>query len=184
MGDYDGGTEELAMTDPYVPPKAGEPPLGSPEAATSGGPYEFTEQENVTIARAAKLARLWGVLALVLGGAMLLMMVGGVFGTVALGATMDEPAAVVILALVVAALTAPMAFVFLATGRGYIASGRAFDQVVKTTGSDVPLLMTALDQLARAFRVEMMVLIGTIVLMVLLQIASLVLDAVGGTIGG
>jgi hypothetical protein len=168
------------MVNPYQPPGAEL----EAQAQVAAGAYEFGEVENLNIARAAEFSRIWGVMALVIGVLMLLMMLGGIFFTVAMASEMDDLAAAVVLIIVVAVMTAPLAFVFLATGGHYISSGRALREVVETSGNDVGLLMNALETLARAFRVEMIVIIAVSSAMVLLNVAAVFADAIFPSAGG
>jgi hypothetical protein len=157
---------------PYQPPAiidAGPP--GPPGMGPSE--YEFDERENRTIARTAKLAKLWGVFALIVG-ALLLIVIGIVLAVAEdlayeLGA---DPRLII----GVAAGLAPLVIVDLVIGGLYIASGGSLRAVVDTAGDDVPLLMSGLNRLANAFRIEAIV---TLVALVAGFIIGLVLSTSG-----
>jgi len=138
-------------------------PLGQPGVGPSQ--YEFDAAENRVIARTAKLARLWGVLALVVG-ALLLAAIGAVIavaGEIASEVGTDRWTVVGI-----AAGLAPLVLVDLVIGGLYIAAGGSLKAVVDTAGSDVPHLMAGVNRLANAFRIEAIVtaiaLVGGIIL--------------------
>jgi hypothetical protein len=171
------------MVNPYAPPTAN---LGAadPDGKLSDGRYEFTPAENTVIARAAKLARAWGIIA-VAGGALVgLMVVAGVVAILIYSPRFPVATTAVILSLVLVAVIGPIAVVNVITGRYYIASGRSLQDVVETSGNDVAHLMTALDKVAGAFRLEVIFIAVTFALGILLQIALIMLSFLTSAAGG
>jgi hypothetical protein len=135
--------------DPFKPPSDLDP--GS-HVLGDGTGYELSQWENMTIAKAAGRTKAWGVIALVVG-VMFAAAIAAVF-LLADQIPAEMRGAVLKIA---AAVGIPTALVNLACGGLYIASGGALKAVVRTSGSDVPLLMTALGRMANAFRLEAVV---------------------------
>ncbi len=164
------------MANPYQPPGAD---LGVPMSgdALSDGRYEFSEYENTIIARTAKFSRAWGIIAVILGVLLTIMMLLGAVGSVAMSGEMDDAAAAILLPIMAVVMLGPIAFVNLITGWYYLSSGRAFQEVVETEGNDVEHLMAALNKVAGAFKIEVIILIIAFLSGIVLQIASFVLDA-------
>ena len=133
-----------------------------PIPATGVGPsgYEFDEDENRVIAKTAKLARLWGVFALIVGALLIVALCIGiaVAGQLA-GALGIDPRIV----LGVAGGLLPLVIVDLVVGGIYIAAGGALRAIVDTTGGDVPHLMNGVNRLANAFRIEAIVTVVALV---------------------
>lgn len=113
--------------------------------------YEFSDYENQTIKSTAKFARIWGVISIVSGVLLLVL----AFGIMALAAGMV--AALGAKGLSTGALMAslgPLGLVNIVCGVFYLQSGGALHNVVDTQGQDVPLLMSAMQTLSRAFMIE------------------------------
>jgi hypothetical protein len=124
------------------------------------GQYEFSEVENFTIARTAKMAKVWGVFALLIGVLTVVAIV------VALAFSMDiawemgvDPTYVTGF---IAALL-PLAIVNLVIGWLYIASGNSLRKVVDTAGNDVTLMLSGLNRLANAFMIEAIVTVVALI---------------------
>jgi len=127
--------------------------------------YEFSAIENLTIAKTAKISKVWGVFALLIGVLVLIAI------AVAMAFARDiawemgvEPTMIMG---VIAGLS-PLALVDLVIGGLYIASGGSLRKVVDTRGNDVTLMLSGLNRLANAFMIEAIVtvvaLIGGLIL--------------------
>ena len=118
------------------------------------GEYEFDERENRVIAKVAKLARLWGIFALIVGGLLLIAigLVIAVAGRLAYELNVDPN-----LIVGIAAGLTPLVIVDLVVGGLYISSGGALRAVVDTAGADVPHLLRGVNRLGNAFRIEAIV---------------------------
>lgn len=171
------------MSNPYQPPGAD---LGVPMSGDrlSDGSYEFNEYENTIIARAAKFSKAWGIIAVILGVVLLIMMIFGVAGSLLLAGDLDDAAATFMLPVVAIGALGPIAFVNLITGWYYLASGRAFQDVVDTRGNDVAHLMTALSKVAGAFKIEVIILIIAFALGILLQAGQILIPIFTEQAGG
>jgi hypothetical protein len=111
---------------------------GSPQP---GAGYEFSEAENAIIGRAGARARVWGFIAMILGGVMVLC------GAAALaigGAKILFTAGTVVTA----------GLVPLACGKLYVDAGNALAAVVDTRGNDVAHMMLGIAKLRSALRLE------------------------------
>lgn len=155
--------------DPFAPPKDLDP---GRMASGDGTGYEFSQWENLTISRAASRTRGWGVISLVVGA---LFLVAVVVVFLFAGRFPDDIRETVMQ--ITAAVGIPIALVNLVTGGLYVASGGALKLVVTTAGSDVPLLMTALNRMANAFRIEVVVMA---VAMVIGFVVGLAMGSGGG----
>jgi hypothetical protein len=120
----------------------------------SPGEYEFDELENRTIARTAKLAKVWGIFALLIGALLLIAIVVAMAFAREIAWEMNADEGLV---LGVIASLSPLAIVNLIIGGLYIASGSSLRGVVDTAGNDVTLMMNGLNRLANAFRIEAIV---------------------------
>jgi len=126
----------------------------NPYQPPGGSEYEFDEAENRVIAKTAKLARLWGVFALIVGG-LLLVAIGVVIAMaqrLAYELNVDYRTITGI-----AAGLAPLVIVDLVVGGLYIASGSSLQAVIDTAGDDVQHLMRGVNRLGNAFRIEAIV---------------------------
>ncbi len=155
--------------DPFKPPGDLDP---GRESVGDGSGYEFNQWENMTIDKVASRTKRWGVIAIVVG---FLFMIATIIVFVF---SPQFPADVRDTVLqVAAAVGIPITLVNLITGWLYVASGGTLKQVVTTSGSDVPLLMSALNRMANAFRIEAIV-------MVVAMIIGFVVGLMMGTGGG
>lgn len=137
----------MVQQNPYQPPRAD--PAGPGEAILSTGRYEFGDMENVSIDKTGRRSYIWGVISIIIG---VLAILGGVAAIAFVGELSGELGFLtpgVILAVLV-----PTAVVNFATGFLYVSAGKAFRAVVETEGNDVELLMTGLNKMAGAFRIE------------------------------
>lgn len=142
--------------DPFAPPKDLDP---GQRAVGDGSGYEFSQWENMTIGRAAGRTRGWGVISLIVGA---IILVGVVVVFLVAG---EIPADMRDLVLqITAAAGIPLALVNLVTGWLYVSSGGALKLVVTTSGNDVPNLMTALNRMGNAFRIEAIVMVAAMVI--------------------
>lgn len=110
-------------------------------ATAAGGSYEFDAAQNEVIRRAGARTRWWGIFTLAVG----VLMIAG-----ALVAILSGGAAAILGGLVYGAIALIPVFV----GLNFIRSGKALQAVVATTGSDIGHLMRALDNLSRAFLIQ------------------------------
>jgi hypothetical protein len=133
-----------------------QPAPGPGDARLSEGAYEFSGDENVSIDRAATSSSIWAICAMV--GAVLL-------GTLAAVQIMLDNVRGAI-------LVVPLFLVCAVAGWLYLGAGKALKAVVTTEGSDVELLMRALDRLAKAFRNEVIVMGVAVVVFVALAVAT------------
>ena len=117
-------------------------PAGAEQAQLSEGVYEFSGDENERIDRVGSSSSIWGLCAIV-GGLLL-----AVLATVQFFLDNFRGAILVVPLLLVCALV----------GGLYRSAGSALTKVVTTEGNDVELLMQSLDRLARAFRIEVIVI--------------------------
>jgi xanthine/uracil permease len=136
----------------------GQPAPGAGAAQLSTGSYEFTDAENVSIERAATSSTIWAVCAMV--GAVLL-------GTLACTQFFLDNVRGAI-------LVVPLFLVCAVAGWLYLDTGRALKAVVNTEGNDVELLMRALERMARAFRLEVIVTGIAVVIFVGLAVATMI----------
>jgi hypothetical protein len=113
-----------------------------------------------------------------------LMIAAGVAATLVFASELPDATSAVIHPLVIVALLGPFAAVNVITGRYYIASGRSLQDVVETSGNDVAHLMTALDTVAGAFRLEVIFIVVAFALGILLQIALIMLSFITSAAGG
>ena len=161
------------MTDqnPYGMPGAD---LGAGGARLSDGHYEFSEAENAIVQKAAGRTTVWGVIAIVIGVLVLLALAGALLAVAAFGneirgeIDMDPTT----LSAIVAAIFGPLAFVNLAIGWYYINAGRSLRAVVETQGNDVALMMSGLDAMATAFKIEAIVTVVAFCAGVLVNIVA------------
>jgi hypothetical protein len=119
------------------------------------GGYEFSAAENVVIGRAGARARVWGIIAIILGGVMLLF-AGAAF---AIGGKQ---------VLFIAGSVATTALVPLVAGKLYVDAGHALAAVVDTQGHDIAYVMQSMTKLRNAFRLESILGIVAIILGILL----------------
>lgn len=121
--------------------------------AGSGGAYEFTPHQNVDIDKTAARTRLWGIVSLAGGivGILLLALFIVVVAMNELDQLGKMKSTVVVLMF---GFLGPLALVYAIVGKLYIDAGNALRSVVQTRGSDVHHLMNALDKVANAFRLE------------------------------
>jgi hypothetical protein len=151
-------------------------PMAAPAAAPGGlatGAYEFDSFQNQQIEATASRTRMWGIVSLIGGILGLLGTVVFVIAMVAANvvAELGERGAVV--AAMVLGFLAPIALVYTVVGKLYIDSGNSLRAVVTTEGNDVQHLMQALDKLANAFRIE-----------VIMSVIAFVLGLVVGILAG
>jgi hypothetical protein len=139
---------------PYQPPAAA---AGfQSQIPTGAGHYEFTDYENLIIDKLAGRVRWWGGLSLVFGAFALLAVLGG--GLAAGAALMQLEGAVGLLVIGGAlAISIPVVLIYVVTGSLYLGSGKALRDVVHSQGSDVPHMLTALQKMGRAFKIELWV---------------------------
>ncbi len=121
--------------------------------------YEFDTRENDVIADTGKRARSWGVVSGVVGALMALLTLVGV-------AFLDKVPAEVrgLFSAAVFAIFLPLAVVHVAMAFLYLQAGASLQEVVDSKGRDVSLLMSALDKLTSAFRIEVLVTVAAFVL--------------------
>lgn len=158
--------------------------MPDPGGKLSDGRYEFNPLENMVIARAARLTRAWGIIAVVIGVLLAIMVIVGAALVLVFTSEVDDPTVGVLLPIVLIVALGPVALVNVITGWYYMASGRSLQEVVDTEGNDVAHLMSALDRVAGAFRIEVIFLVIAFALGVILQVASFVLNLANTAQGG
>jgi hypothetical protein len=136
----------------------------APGGGLSTGFYEFGHADNAVLEKTGSRARWWGILSLVGGVFGLLLALLFVFGILLTGATSKLGAGAGIISAAILGFVGPISLVYLVVGRLYMGAGSALVAVVETQGNDVEHLMQALDKMARAFRLEVIMTIGAFVL--------------------
>ena len=121
---------------PYQQPPPGGP-MGPPGYAPSYG-YEFSDDENAVISKAAYWARLLGVFMIISG-------VGSLYSCNVISFAID-----------------------LAVGITFIGAATSLKQVVDTQGNDIQHMMTALGKLRSAFKIRVIVAIVALVIVLAL----------------
>jgi hypothetical protein len=129
---------------PYFPPAGYYP---TPVAV------EFSPAENAVIGKTARRARIWGIVATVIGAVSTLGVVALVVGMELVLAEMPRGFASIVPRFALAALI-PSALVHLAAGPFYLRAGAALQGVVDTQGDDLRYLMAALARMRLAFQIE------------------------------
>ena len=129
----------------------------STNSSETGGPYEFTEDQNRIIGSVGSTMRMVGIVLLVLGG---LQIVAGFLGIINGGD---------------ARLTAvlPQGILGLVIGSFTKSAGTAFSRIVSTKGNDIGHLMNALGALRSLYRLQVILLV--LAAGVILIVAALVL---------
>ena len=125
----------------------------------SGEGYEFTTSENQVIRSTGSRVWTWGVFSLiagaltVLGGAALFLTgeVGGVIGGI---------------------IYLLLALIPIFIGLNFVRAGRALGAVVGTEGSDIDHLMSAIQNLGSAFRIQIVAAVSWVVIFVVLAAIS------------
>lgn len=125
----------------------------------SGEGYEFTTSENKVIRSTGSRVRTWGVFSLiagaltVLGGSALFLTgeVGGVIGGI---------------------IYLLLALIPIFIGLKFVRAGRALGAVVGTEGSDIDHLMSAMQNLGAAFRIQIVAAVSWVVIFVVLVAIS------------
>src|SRR5687768_11843324 len=102
-------------------------------------PYEFTAEDNGIIRRTGTRARIWGVIIIVSGllpsALAVIMMLEGVSAAIS-------------------GLYLLLTLLPIYLGWSFMRAGSELRQVVNTSGSDVPHLLAALDNLSKAFAIQ------------------------------
>ncbi len=128
----------------FGPPSMGFPqnPYGAPQQQPPGmmgggsyGVYEFNDNENAIIDRAASRAKLWGIISTVLGVLQCLMSCFAVANPLL-------------------ATNLPTGVVAVVVGITFMGVGNSLKQVVQTQGNDLMHMMQALDKMGSAFMVQ------------------------------
>ncbi len=128
---------------PYGAPNQYPPPgapgqMGPPPGYTPGYGYEFSDDENAIITKAAYWARLLGIFMIVTG-------VGSLYGCNVISFAID-----------------------LAVGITFLGAANSLKSVVDTQGNDIQHMMTALSKLKTAFKIRVIVVVVALVLLLLL----------------
>lgn len=134
---------------PYQAPVAAV----APNAAAGGG-YEFDQLQNREIEKTADRTRLWGIVSLIGGIVALLLTLVFIVGIVSANLLGKLGTNATVAFAIIFGFFGPLGLVYTVVGKLYIDSGNALKAVVTTAGNDVAHLMTALDKLANAFRLE------------------------------
>lgn len=100
--------------------------------------YEFTDGENATIKASGKRAGLWGILSIVIGALQILV------ASYALSTSGGFTASVMLAGGAVGVVV----------GATFVGVGTALENVVRTRGNDVTLMMGALRKLASALTIQ------------------------------
>lgn len=136
---------------PAAPAGVGMP--GATPGGGGGGSYEFNHVENQTIEKTAKICRIYGILAMVMGvvaviGIIVLVVVMFGLAAAASGGTIAAVQGALLATLI------PIAMADFAVGFFYLNAAKAFKEVVDTAGNDVQHLMSAVGRLSKAFMIE------------------------------
>jgi hypothetical protein len=126
--------------------------------------YEFSAEQNQVIGRTGGRVRLWGILSLF---AAVLMLLGGL-----LSATIAPVVALIYLA---------AALIPLFVGLAFMRAGKALKAVTTTEGHDVALLMDAMDNLARAFGIQLVASLAWFALIVIAFISAIAIPMFADT---
>ena len=121
-----------------------------PETLLSSGLYEFTEAQNLVVARAGSRARQWGVISVLTGVLALAGLIITLIFREELIAHGLEPSYTTTF---IVALT-PVVLTHLIIAVLYVKAGASLEAVVATQGNDVEHLMRSLHKLGTAFLVE------------------------------
>jgi hypothetical protein len=126
--------------------------------APAPGGYEFDAIESNTIEKIGRRTRMWGIISLVLGIAL-------VVGLVVFVALADELKSTAIgpYVYVGVASMVPLVIVHVAIAALYIGSGGALLRCVSTQGNDIEHLLAGLAKMGTAFKVEFIVTLVGIV---------------------
>lgn len=126
-----------------------QPPY-SPGGPLSTGHYEFTADENETIALVGSRAKLWGIISIVTG---VLALVGLVVALLFKDELIEHGLEANYVTVFVVALV-PIVLTHLVISMLYMGAGKSLQAVVHTQGNDIEHLMQSLDKLGTAFLVE------------------------------
>jgi hypothetical protein len=149
------------------PPQPGygqpQPGFGAPGMGGYGGGYgnyEFNDLENGIIGKAAGRARTWGIISIVIGA---LYTLSGIFFFLA-------PTLLINLA---------TGIVGIIVGVTFLGAGNSLRTVVDTQGNDMQHMMQAMEKLASAFMVQIvMAIVGFVLAAIAVLIGMLALAAV------
>lgn len=148
---------------PYTAP-VGAPAMGGQPLAT--GQYEFSPIEEQQIAQTGSRARIWGFISIALGLLICILAV------VILTAGTALPGQVGMMVAGIAIALAPMGVVYFVIGWFYISAGSRLAAVAETQGNDVEHLMQGLNNLANAFRIEVILSILAFVIGFVVGVAN------------
>lgn len=141
----------------------------------STGSYEFSDIENSVIQKTATRTKIWGVISMLTGAlaaaglGVLLLAWNTLEGFIQQSGEQMMSMSVLYGAF---AVLVPLSLVHIIIGVFYIGSSSSLALVAQTEGNDVELLMTALDRLANAFRVEVIVTVISAVIGLVVTIAN------------
>lgn len=143
---------------------------GPPGNLTDGPGYEFDEVENLTIAKTANRAALWGYAAVSIGvlSAIALTIFALRFDELkgSLGPEMAEVPSAALMALI------PIALINLIIGFVYIGAGKSLRKVVQTRGNDTELLCQGVEKMGIAFKIEVFVTIAAVLIAFVIGIST------------
>lgn len=123
------------------------------------GNYEFNDQENAIIAKAAGRARLWGIISIVIGA---LYTISGFFFFLSPGLLTNFASGIK----------------DIIVGVVFLGVAGSLTSVVQTQGNDVQHMMQALDKLSTSLMVQIIVtIVGVILGALLMMVAALVFVA-------
>ncbi|MBS2012014.1 MAG: hypothetical protein JST00_03950 [Deltaproteobacteria bacterium] len=144
-------------------PPTGYGAMAPSYGASSGGTYEFNDAENLTIATVARYARIWGIISLlsgiaVLGLGFVVALMGGAIAAAAAsrgsGTGAGSPLASSAAVAAIGVALVPSGIVSIVGGIFYMRSGSSLQSVVDSQGNDIPLLNQAIRSLSLAFKIE------------------------------
>jgi hypothetical protein len=138
------------------------PPMQQPPSG-----YEFTQAQNTIIGGTARYAKIWGIL---VAGSGALMVLGGLAVGVAMIREVGGAGVAVIL------IYGALALIPIYVGIYFMRAASALQKVVSTVGRDIQQTMDALDNLRKAFKVQV---IFALVWLGLAGVASLI-AVIGG----
>ena len=126
---------------------------GAPPPTQEG--YEFTTSENKVIRSTGSRVKTWGVFSLIAGGVTILV--------AAVSLSIGEAAGVV-----GGIIYAALALIPIFIGLNFVRAGRALEAVVGTEGSDIDHLMGAMQNLGKAFLIQIVAAASWVVIFVVL----------------
>lgn len=147
-------------------PEAAAAPASAPPSSaspSSRAEYEFDDKQNLVIGATANRARIFGILCSITGVVQLLAAVLGLAGV------LDPGMAVFMI---------PGGIFNLVLGMFFARVGTSLSQVVMTQGEDITLMLGALQNLGKAFLIQIVASIIVLVWVVLTMVTFIIVSGV------